>query len=152
MQIDVDEIWKSETLREILHFSKTMDYPALFFKCNFFVGPNLVIVNENCYGNKSDEWIRLWKIREPTYWITHEPPSIKGITPSYNRDFTKKKNWIFNHYAYTYPEQIQFKENFYGYRNAFKHWSELQTLQNFPVLAAKYLPWVRDNAIINKYE
>ena len=122
----------------------------MLFKCNYFVGTNIVIQNENCYGNNPGEWCRLWKITDKTEWQSHEPPRIKGLTRFLSRDFTKDKNWIFDHYAYVLPQQVQFKENFYGYKNAFESWTRLQKCQEFPQKLSDYLPWVRDNAIVTK--
>lgn len=151
MQFDVDEIWSPNILREVLTYAEdNSGFDGMLFKCNYFVGTNIVIQNENCYGNNPGEWCRLWKITNKTEWQSHEPPRIKGLTRFLSRDFTKDKNWIFDHYAYVLPQQVQFKENFYGYKDAFESWTRLQNCQQFPQKLSDYLPWVRDNAIVDK--
>jgi hypothetical protein len=150
MQFDVDEIWNKEILKEILEFSKNNEeFHGMLFKCNYYVGPNILIQNENCYGNNVGEWARLWKIKNKTKWEKHEPPQIQGLNKFLSRDFTKKKGWVFDHYAYVLENQIKFKENFYGYNNAFNEWKNLQLNNNFPCELKNYLKWVNDCSIVD---
>jgi hypothetical protein len=150
MQFDVDEIWNKETLIDILNYAQSNDYfDGMLFKCNYYVGPNLIITNENCYGNYSNEWCRLWKIKEKTKWVSHEPPRIKGLKTFLTKDYTKNKNWIFDHYAYVIEEQLKFKENFYGYKNALNLWKNLQQNEKFPCFLRDYLSWVHDDSVVN---
>lgn len=151
MQFDVDEIWKPEILNEVLnHAENNEGFDGMLFKCNYYVGENLVIQNENCYGNNPEEWCRLWKIKEKTSWKSHEPPRIFGLSAFLSRNTTKAKGWIFDHYAYTREEQVAFKENFYGYTGAVQQWKNLQQNTVFPRYLKDFLPWVKDEAIVNK--
>jgi hypothetical protein len=153
MQFDVDEIWNINVLREVIEYTKNeLDVDGMLFHCNYYVGPDLMIVNENCYGNYHNDWSRLWKITDKTTWKAHEPPRINGLIKFLNRDFTKNRNWIFDHYSYVLPEQLKFKENFYGYSNAFQCWTNLQNNSEFPCLLRNYLPWVKDDAIVIKLD
>lgn len=150
MQIDVDEIWKVETLKEIFQYCEENEgFDGMLFHCNYYVGENLYIENENCYGNYSQDWCRLWKIKEQTGWRTHEPARIHNLVNFLNRDFTKSKDWIFDHYSYTTQEQLEFKENFYGYTNAVKDWRRLQEVKEFPCKLRDYFSWVHDDAVVN---
>ena len=151
MEFDVDEIWKKETLKDLLLYCENNDiYDGLSFKCNYYVGPDLYIQNEDCYGNKSDEWVRLWKIKEKTYWNSHEPPNLNNYYRILKKEFTKSKGWMFDHYAYVFESQLSFKENFYGYKNALEEWEKLQKNKTFPIHLNKFLSWVDDKAIVNK--
>jgi len=151
MQFDVDEIWNPETLTELLTYTQNNSgFDGMLFKCNYYVGPDLVIENENCYGDYSYEWCRLWKIKNKTNWLTHEPPRIKGCTNFITKNYTKQKRWIFNHYAYVYEKQVEFKEKFYNYENAVNNWKLLQNQNNFPCKLKNFLPWVDDQTIVNK--
>ncbi len=154
MQFDVDEIWSLEILKDVLNYTcddfYSDTYHGMMFKCNYYVGPGLVIQNENCYGNNPYEWMRLWKIKNHTSWISHEPPKIKGAKNFLSREFTKAKGWIFDHFAYTTESQVLFKENFYGYVGALDQWNKLQKNEKFPCFLRDYLPWVKDNAIVDK--
>jgi hypothetical protein len=153
MQFDVDEIWNPITLKNVLDYATTsLTQDGMLFKCNYFVGPGLVIQNENCYGNKNDEWCRLWKIKQKTTWKSHEPPRINGLHHFLSRDFTKQHGWIFNHYAYVKEDQVAFKENFYGYPNAVMHWRNLQNCNDLPTFLRNFLPWVNDNAIVDMHK
>jgi hypothetical protein len=67
---------------------------------------------------------------------------------AFSHDATKSKGLVFDHYAYVLPVQIQFKEIYYGYTNALKHWEELQSNSNDNVLLKNYFPWVNDNAVV----
>jgi hypothetical protein len=151
MQIDVDEFWKPDILKNLLEFcEKNEGFDGMMFKCNFYVGENLVITTENTYGDMPYEWFRLWKIKEKTEWISHEPPKIKNCYKFLSKDFTKNKGWIFDHYAYVNKEQLKFKENFYGYKDAVKNWETLQNCENFPCKLKDYLNWVDEASIVNK--
>lgn len=143
MEFDVDEIWKEETLKEILTFTEqNNNFDGMFFKCNYFVGPNLLTEGENCYGNNSYEWNRLWVIKDKTEWISHEPPRIKGLTSFVPKSWTSERNWKFDHYAYVFESQVKFKENFYGYTGAVEQWKKLQSQTNFPIQLNQFFPWV----------
>ena len=149
MQFDVDEIWKPQILNEVLTYAENNEgFDGMLFKCNYYVGPNLITEGENCYGSESNEWCRVWKIKNKTFWISHEPPRVKDCMLFLTRDYTKSKNWVFDHYAYVLEPQLDFKENFYGYKEALKHWKSLQTHNNFPCLLRNHLKWVTDNAIV----
>jgi hypothetical protein len=151
MQIDVDEIWNINKLKEILCFAENNEgFDGMMFKCNYYVGSDLIITNENGYGDMWYEWCRLWKIKNKTTWISHEPPRIKGCVNFLTKQFTKNKDWIFDHYAYVNENQLKFKENFYGYINALNNWKSLQKQTDFPVLLRNFFPWVSDNALVNK--
>lgn len=150
MQFDVDEFWDINTLKSVLTFSENnTGFDGMLFRCNFFVGPNLVVTSQNCYSDNVYEWCRLWKINQPTTWISHEPPRLKGLDNFLNKDFTSSQGWVFNHYAYILEEQLKFKENFYGYTNATENWKRLQLSKTFPCQLKDYLPWVRDNTTVN---
>lgn len=151
MEFDVDEIWKEEVLKEVLEYAEQNDhFQGMLFKCNYYVGENLKIVSENAYGDYGNEWCRLWKVKNKTMWVSHEPPRLLNFKNFLSKSFTKEKGWIFDHYAYVLPEQVKFKENFYGYTNAYEQWKKLQVNEEFPTLLGRFLPWVRDNAMVDK--
>lgn len=151
MEFDVDEIWDKNVLIDVLDYSEKNDhFQGMMFKCNYFVGPNLLLKGENCYGDMPYEWCRLWKIKNKTHWLSHEPPRLYGINNFLSKDFTKSKEWIFNHYAYMFQSQVEFKENFYGYNNAVSAWKKLQQIKNEEVFLKDFLPWVVDNTIVKR--
>lgn len=151
MQFDVDEIWSKETLLDILAYCKNNnDFDGMLFKCNYYVGPDIVTISDNTYGNQKDEWCRLWIIKDKTSWKSHEPPRIYGLKKFLPKKFTKEKNWIFNHYAYVLEQQLRFKENFYGYTNALSKWKKLINHKGFPCHLGFFFPWVKDDTIVNR--
>ena len=151
MQFDVDEIWKEEILKDVVLYAiKNEGFDGMLFKCRYYVGQNLLIQNENCYGNYSTEWSRLWKISKNAKWVSHEPPHIKGCNKFLSQAFTSQKGWVFDHYAYVNEEQVRFKEVFYGYNGAVSQWKLLQQHNNFPCTLKQFLPWVDHLAIVDK--
>jgi hypothetical protein len=161
-QIDVDEFWDSgqiETVHEL--FIKKPHKTTAWFFCNFFVGPDLMITSKDTYGNYSHyEWIRVWRFHRGMFWLRHEPPTlcintilgpcdIANIDPI-SHDETESLGLRFDHYAYVLPEQLRFKEKYYGLKNALEYWLKLQNQTEFPVLLKNYFPWVRDDAIVEK--
>jgi hypothetical protein len=152
MEFDVDEIWTVEKLQSFLEFSEMNFHQAdgCMFKCNYFVGPGLYVSNEGCYGNPYDQWMRHWHVKQKTKFLSHEPPRLAGCDKFIPRQFTSDKGWVFDHYAYYLESQVQFKEDFYGYKDAVSHWKNLQRNTNFPCLLGQFLPWVRDHAIVDR--
>lgn len=151
MEIDVDEFWSKETLVKMFEYcDKRLIYDGCQFKCNYYVGPDLIIANDGFYGNQDFEWNRLWKIKDKTTWASHEPPVLHGYNKIVDKKTTMKLGWVFDHYAYVLESQLQFKQNFYGYENAVADWKRLQAHTEFPTKLKDFLPWVDDGCIVTK--
>jgi hypothetical protein len=152
MQIDMDEFWSPKVLNEMFDWGSRINRNAtLQFKCNFYVGNDLILTGENCYGDMPYEWNRFWIIKDKTRWISHEPPELAmNNIAIYNKKFTSGMGWGFRHHAYMYEEQLKFKEDYYGYNGAVDGWKRLQTETMFPVYLRNYFPWVRDNVKVVK--
>ena len=150
MQFDVDEIWNPNVLDDVLTYAENNSgFDGMLFKCNYYVGPNIKVVSDNCYGNRAGEWCRLWKVKDSSKWVSHEPPHVFGLNRFIPNNFTSSKGWIFDHYAYVLEDQIKFKENFYGYNGAYNQWKSLQLSSKFPTRLGNYLQWVKDDSIVN---
>jgi hypothetical protein len=152
MQVDVDEIWNVDTLGKILKFGDqaSSDF-TMCFRCNYFVGPNIKIISQDTYGDMPYEWYRLWHIASPgAFWLTHEPPTLNIPCVTLDKNFTTSQGWVFDHHAYVYEQQVKFKETYYGYSGAVESWKKLQEHREFPCLLHQFLPWVRDNAIVDR--
>lgn len=161
-QIDVDELWTLEqicTTRKLFisHPEKT----AAFYWCWYFVGENLIISTRNCYAqNPQQDWLRTWRFKPGAFWAAHEPPilletladgsyqNIGTANPFLHQD-TEKQDLIFQHFAYITPEQLQFKEEYYGYNNAVAQWQNLQTNTKFPTFLRDYFAWVGDETRVD---
>ncbi|WP_377475544.1 MAG: FkbM family methyltransferase [Microcoleus anatoxicus] len=164
-QVDADELWTAEqicTARQMFinHPEKT----AAFYWCWYFVGENLVISTRNCYAqNPAQEWLRTWRFKPGCVWIAHEPPrlaeplsdrawrDVAEVNPFLHED-TERKGLVFQHFAYATLEQLGFKEQYYGYKNAVAEWSKLQVETKFPVRLGDYLSWVQDGTMIDRAE
>ncbi|MEA5518137.1 FkbM family methyltransferase [Limnoraphis robusta] len=162
-QVDVDELWTVEqinTARQlfITHPEKT----AAFYWCWYFVGEDLVISTRNCYAqNPQQDWLRTWRFKPGAFWAAHEPPilveplaegqqqNVAAVNPFLHAE-TEKQGLIFQHFAYVTPEQLKFKEQYYGYTNAVNLWNTLQSETNFPVYLRQYFPWVQDQTMVDK--
>ncbi|ABA19975.1 Glycosyl transferase, group 1 [Trichormus variabilis ATCC 29413] len=161
-QVDVDELWTLEqicTAREM--FISNPDKTAAFYWCWYFVGENLIISTRNCYAhNPQQEWLRTWRFKPGCIWAAHEPPVL--VEPLANGEYknlatvnpflhpeTEAYNLVFQHFAYVTPEQLSFKEKYYGYKNAVERWSNLQENSKFPILLREYFPWVYDETQVD---
>jgi ADP-heptose:LPS heptosyltransferase len=161
-QIDADELWTAEqlcTARTL--FIQQPDKTAAYYYCNFFVGPNLIITSRDTYGNHpAYEWLRTWRFVPGNRWTAHEPPrlcrfdiagiptDIATINPLLHAE-TESNGLIFQHFAYSIASQLRFKEDYYGYRDAVKHWERLQHVNQFPVFLREFFPWVTDNSTVD---
>ena len=164
-QVDVDELW---TLDQIVQsrqlYVNNPQKTASYYLCNFFVGERLFISSTNTYGNHTEyEWLRTWRYKPGDKWISHEPPALSRIDYSgewidvgkinpFKHSVTKHHNLIFQHYAYVLPEQLMFKEKYYGYNNALSQWKGLQKETHFPQQLKNYFSWVTDEAIVDKID
>jgi hypothetical protein len=164
-QVDVDELWTVEQLCTGRHlFINNPEKTAAFYWCWYFVGKNLVITTRNCYAqNPQQEWLRTWRFKPGAVWAAHEPPilveplpdnqwrNVAEVNPFLHQE-TEERGLIFQHFAYVTPRQLQFKEQYYGYKNAVSQWIALQQQDKFPVLLRQYFPWVRDDTMVDTTE
>lgn len=145
LEADADEFFEPTQLAALVNYFE--DYPhfvsACFF-CQYFVGPNIVITSEHSYGNRPTEWRRAWRFQPGSALKSHEPPVISGaIDPCAPRELTRDAGLVFQHWAYVFESQVEFKSRFYGYRDAVVHWRRLQANKVWPVADLnEFLPWV----------
>ncbi|MEH2100139.1 MAG: class I SAM-dependent methyltransferase [Nostoc sp.] len=161
-QIDADELWKVEQIFSARQmFIDNPNKTAAYYWCWYFVGENLIISTRNCYTqNPQQEWLRTWRYKPGSVWVAHEPPTLEepsangqwhnvaAVNPFLHQE-TERHGLVFQHFAYVTEEQLRFKEQYYGYRNAFSHWKALQETTKFPVLLRDYFYWVLDEAQVN---
>jgi hypothetical protein len=153
MEFDVDEIWDKNILLEILKISEKNfnRFDSMKFKCNYFVGDDILLQSNEGYGDRPSEWIRLWTVQNCTQFNSHEPPVLnKKQNRIIEKKETSNRNWIFDHYAYTTEPQVSFKEDYYGYKNALAQWKDLQSTTNFPIEVNKFLPWIENEVFAYK--
>jgi glycosyltransferase involved in cell wall biosynthesis len=162
-QIDADELWTLEQLVTARHmFINNPLKTAAFYWCWYFVGEQHVISTRNCYAqNPQQEWLRTWRFKPGAFWAAHEPPvlveitkdgrqrNIASVNPFLHQE-TESNGLVFQHFAYVTAEQLQFKEQYYGYHGAVKQWEKLQQNTGFPVLLRDYFAWVGDGTQVDK--
>ncbi|BAY19103.1 group 1 glycosyl transferase [Anabaenopsis circularis NIES-21] len=161
-QVDVDELWTLEqifTARDM--FIKHPEKTAAFYWCWYFVGEKIVVSSRNCYSqNPQQEWLRTWRYKPGYIWAAHEPPILVGDSKKHQQqdiakidpflhEETEKHGLIFHHYAYATPQQLKFKEIYYGYKNAESQWIDLQEQKQFPLFLRDYFPWVKDETMVD---
>jgi FkbM family methyltransferase len=162
-EIDADEIWTAEQLaagRKL--FVEDPSKTAALYWCWYFVGPDLVISTRDCYANNPQmEWLRTWRYRPGMRWLAHEPPvlaepladgrfrAVAQVNPILHNQ-TEAAGLVFQHYAYATREQVQFKQDYYGYRGAVARWEALQAAEEFPVMLRDYFPWVQDETQVDR--
>lgn len=152
-QVDSDEIWTVEQIEKVRRLF--LQHPArnqAFFYCRYFVGPDIVTVGNDSYGNNPDEWLRVWRFKPGMKFLSHEPPKLTIASPrSFTRDETHREGLVFDHYAYATEKQLALKQQYYGgnsglYVNAVEDWKRLQKATIFPCKLRSYLPWVDGKA------
>lgn len=146
MQMDADELWSKQGFGHVFNSLQYHEWDALRVRCRYFVGPDLIITSNNTYGNKGTEWMRAWSFEPGMRFLTHEPPVLSKPP----RRILADPVFRFEHYAYTTERQVKFRESFYGYKNAVAHWKRLQANTNFPARLRAFLPWVNDNAVVDR--
>ncbi|NEO62782.1 MAG: glycosyltransferase family 4 protein, partial [Moorea sp. SIO4G2] len=72
---------------------------------------------------------------------------LATINPFLHRE-TEAQGLVFQHFAYVTPQQLQFKESYYGYQNALAEWQVLQQQSEFPVFLRQHLSWVKDETLV----
>lgn len=146
MQMDVDEIWKPDDIELITNSFNEKRIGSVQCRCRYFLGPNIITVGQNCYGNNPGEWLRFWRFFPGSRFITHEPPALQHEDPNRKQVRFKTATCTFDHYAYLYDFQVAYKEKFYGYPGALEQWQRLQANTVWPVKLKDFLPWV-DNRV-----
>jgi len=150
LQMDADEVWAQREILAVLWlFDQREGADAIQVCMRYFVGHNIVTLNNNSYGNNAGEWVRAWRYWPGRRFIKHEPPTMAGFTwgSTIGRDESLSVGIRPDHYAYVFEHQVAFKERYYKYRDAVKHWKRLQAHQGpWPVRLKDFLPWVDDRA------
>lgn len=153
-QLDVDEFWTTEQFcrsRELFlaHPGRT----AAWYYCHFYVGPELVVVDDERSEHRLNaNWLRTWRYTPGCRWAAHEPPLLVttaedgrlidlGQQHPFSCEETRRLGLVFQHKAYVLAKQLQFKEHYYGYRGATMNWLLLQKQSNFPQALKNYFPW-----------
>lgn len=154
MQMDSDEIWTAEQLKELADLFESPFHNCGYFSCRYFLAPDIVILpGQNGYGNnKAYEWHRAWKFKSGMRWKTHEPPVIDGFESNpFTHDMTKSYGLIFDHFAWATKKQVASKAEYYAghknpkaalYKNAVEGWWRLQENTKWPAEVHDFLPWV----------
>lgn len=161
-QIDSDELWTVENIQKVHRlFFENPHKSGAFYWCWFYVTPDKVVSTRHCYGaNPSFEWLRTWRIQPGDRWKAHEPPSLeRSVIPGvmkinvadidpFTQDEMESYGVTFEHHAYTRPEQLEFKQDYYGYSDALASWAELKKT-NKPVLLGDYFKWVTAPTVVD---
>lgn len=154
MQIDSDELWKSDQFETIVNwFEQDRSIQRMRFFCRYYVGPSIITTGFDSYGNNPGEWLRAWRYSHGQRFITHEPPVLgRQVGYGIGRELTAARGLVFDHMAYASEKQVAFKEEYYGYEGAVRQWRRLQANKIWPVKLKDFLPWVDDNATANQYQ
>ncbi len=157
-EIDVDEFWTAAQIQRLRQrFADDPARSAAFFLCHYFI-KNLVVTTANTYGNHIDfEWLRVWRFQPGDFWASHEPPrlcrrpsgsdiavDVAAINPFAHGE-TLSDDLVFRHLAYVIPEQLRFKEIYYGYKDAVRQWERLP--HSGPIRLRDHLGWITDEAV-----
>ena len=160
-QLDVDEFWRPDQVREILaEFERRPKLTAAWFDCDYFFGWDRCSSRPGVFGNFRDyEWLRVWKFRKGDVWESHEPPrlnrnseggkrkeNIGRIYPLHQEE-TRSKGWKFQHYALTDRAQMEFKETYYGHKGLLAGLAGMEDAGRSEPLARRLFPHIRDKEL-----
>jgi hypothetical protein len=160
-QLDVDEFWKPDQVRQILaEFEKRPELTAGWFDCDYFFGWDRCSSRPGVFGNfREYEWLRVWRFQKGDSWGSHEPPRLNRNSESGNRKEdvgrinpliqkeTRVRGWKFQHYALTDRPQMEFKEIYYGHRGLIAGLDQLGKAGRNEPLARSLFPHIRDKEI-----
>lgn len=152
LQCDADEIWQAWQLDRLVEiFEKDPASGSAQFVCRYFLGVNILSATRHTYGNKPDEWLRAWRFTPGDKFLSHEPPNLHQRNPGHriNPEWLEAEGLVFDHYSWAFPNQVAYKEQFYGYRRALEYWSSLQKNDLWPTKLRNFFPWVDDRATAN---
>jgi len=158
-QVDVDELWSLMGISQLKElFDKNPDKMAAYVYCYYFVGPKKFVSSINSWATLSQDWFRVFRYFKGFHWKRHEPPTLvddKGVdwgrTKNFSRDETLGRGISFQHFAYVIPNQLSFKESYYGYKDATKFWENLQKTKG-EVDVGDYLPWATKGAKVKDWD
>jgi len=153
LQVDSDEMWSAETLERLMKFfQQRQEIGIARFYARYFVGPDIITVGDNCYGNQSNEWTRAWRWKPGMTFTRHEPPELRQYLGRLaGKKLTQAEGLTFDHMAYATEAQVFFKETFYNYPGAVKSWKKLQQNKIWSITRLKdYLPWVDERVGADK--
>ena len=159
-QLDVDEFWKPNQVRQILaEFERRPELTAGWFDCDYFFGWDRCSSRPEVFGNfREYEWLRVWRYQKGDSWGSHEPPAllrgVKGgkranvgvIHPMPQKE-TRARGWKFQHYALTDRPQMEFKEIYYGHRGLIAGLDQVEKAGRNEPLARTLFPHIRDKEI-----
>ena len=159
-QLDVDEFWKPNQVRQILaEFEKRPELTAGWFDCDYFFGWDRCSSRPGVFGNfREFEWLRAWRYQKGDSWGSHEPPALMRevgcgkrenvgrLHPMLQKE-TRARGWKFQHYALTDRAQMEFKEIYYGHRGLIAGLDEVEKAGRNEPLARTLFPHIREKEI-----
>jgi hypothetical protein len=159
-QIDADELWRTQQIIAVRRlFLEQPHRSAAFFWCDYFVGPEAVVVTRYNYTQDPPyEWLRVWRYRAGDRWRSHEPPTlvrradegtvvdVADLAP-FGHDETEDVDAVFQHYAYATETQLRHKESYYGQAGALYQWLQLQAALGRSCRLRDFFPWVQDDVL-----
>ena len=159
-QIDADELWRADQITAVRRlFLRQPQRSAAFFWCDYFVGPEAVVVTRYNYAQDPRyEWLRVWRYEPGDRWRAHEPPSltrpagggafvdVADLAP-FTHDEMEDIGAVFQHYAYATEAQLRHKESYYGQAGALDQWRFLQATLSRSRRLRDFFPWVEDDVL-----
>ncbi len=138
-------------LRTNALFEKHPQKTAAYFWCRYLVGTDIEVTSRNTWGNRSGEWLRVWKVIPGMRWLSETSPVIEGLNiDAFSQSQTDLEGLGFNHYAYVSPSQPEAKEKRYGQHDNYHGWKRLQAHGDFPTKLKPFFPWVDEDTIVDK--
>jgi hypothetical protein len=136
--IDSDEVYRTEDIVKAIEFLSKMKPTSVGVQsCSFYGGFDHYLTG---FEEKTDNFLRIFKVTPNSTWLTHRPPTIKyenniqklHINSSMFYQLTGVKMY---HYSYVFPEQVRKKIDYYKAKV-----SKDNCIDNY--FNDVYLPWV----------
>jgi len=148
LQMDVDEFWTAAQMKSILSLFESSPWIDMMkFRCNYFVGPDIIVSSKGGFGDLPEEWLRAWRWKPNMRFDSHEWPVLAGNKGKLlDKDYTEALGLVFNHYSWVLPKQAQYKQEFYRWPAGAEFWSKLQRNKVWPVDLKKFFYWAPDGS------
>lgn len=141
LQVDSDEIWQPWQLERICEMMLPLEpATAARFACRYWVGPNKVLTSTSGWARGELEWLRAWRWGEGVEFERHEPPIVRGFDKCVTIECTQALGLTFDHFAYVTRQQIEMKQDYYGYAGLTDAWERMNATSG-PVNVQEYFPF-----------
>lgn len=152
-KLDADEVWTEEKIGRInLMFRDLPNKNVAYFRCRFFVGPDIIVTSRDTWGGAQHyEWKRVFRMEPGQKFGEESPPIIAGCEErAIDKDYTERLGMIFDHFAYATEDQARMKSIRWQQPATLDGWRRLQANTKWPARLIDYFPFVQPETTVDK--